>query len=133
MARSPPEEPLEKAQHWLSTGWPVFLGIIALASSAGVAYNNIGRIAILETDLNLRNSVLPAAQTAERINNLERAIKDLPSNDATINERLKTIRENRTEDLERIRRLRDDLTAVQAVVSDLRAAVSRLDETARKK
>lgn len=130
---SRPEESFEKAQHWLSTGWPVFLAIIALASSAGVAYNNIGRIAILEADLNLRNSVLPAPQTAERLNSFERSLKDLPGNDAVIAERLKAIHDSRVEDLERIRRLRDDLNTVQLTVGEMKAAIGRLDEIARRK
>ena len=55
---------------WLASRWPIMIFTLGIAASAGIIYNSVGRILILEADLQMRNNILPATQTSNRMDAL---------------------------------------------------------------
>lgn len=63
---------------------PLVLFVMGIAASAGVLYNNVGRISILEAELAQRTNVLPAEVTSKTIDKMSTAIDDLKSRALTV-------------------------------------------------
>lgn len=75
----------DRNNHWLvGTSIPVILAALGVAVSAGVVYNNIGRILILETELSDRSNYLPARITSERLKKFEDILSAVPGNDVKL-------------------------------------------------
>lgn len=109
--------------HWLvGTSIPVIMAALGVAVSAGIVYNNIGRILILEAELTLRNNILPAQTSAERIKRLEDTTQGLPVRDSQLAQQVESLQR----DVSRLNSI-----AERAVIewNDIKSRVSRMEAT----
>jgi hypothetical protein len=100
---------------------PLVVGALGLAASAGIVWNNQGRVTVLESELGLRTQYLPAQITAARMDRIESSVIGMP-------QKLDLVVLHQTTDEVNIGAAARDIAALQAQVSDMQKRLQQHED-----